>query len=408
MSLVIKNSFLMLMIVALVSHQGLFAYLFHGTPLVAWKQILGIVLIFFILVWSLQDIYRVKVRIVSFYSFLLAVLFIYYYFYLFSHSEYIVGYLLKLIGCSYYLYTLIIFSRFSELELATCIKGLFIIAGIIIVGVLIDSQTQIFQFANATQKDLTIELGEYRSSYLIGSSTLLFSLLSLPILLNDIFIRIYNRKLIADVVFYLYILMSVVAIFMSGSRSSFIYMLVFVIAVLGLKLKVLGYIVAIVVFIALGLYVIYLGQDMPMIVRLSSSISADDPGNIGRIAYWYWFLGDGLSRIGDEYLLGKGLGYLESTENIFATKHFESSLISHYVEMGIVGLVSLYIIIFLIPWWISGNVLNKIWLFLMILSTISSPSLFAYMFMISLGAGVGSFVAMRNLVNQQRLLPARR
>lgn len=407
MLLVKKYPFLVLMIVAFVSHQGLFAYLFQGTPLVAWKQAIGMIFMLFILVWALRDIYSVKIGISSFYSLLLVLIFAYYYLYLFSHTEFIVGYLLKLIGCAYYLYILIVFSRFNQVEFAISIKGLFTIGSIIIIGVILDSQTQLFQFANATQQGLDIDLEEYRSSYLLGSSTLLFSVLSLPILLNDVFMKMYGRKLISSTIYFLYVFMSVIAIFLSGSRSSLIYMLVFVIIALGFRLRILGYILAIIVLIAFVIYALLIGQDTPMVMRLSSSLSADDPGNVGRIAYWYWFLGDGLSSIGDKYLLGQGLGYLESSENIFATKHFESSFITHYVEIGIVGVVLLYSIIFLIPMWISSNALNMIWLLLMILSTISSPSLFAYIFMISLGAGVGSFIAMHNLMNERISQPAR-
>ena len=100
-------------------------------------------------------------------------------------------------------------------------------------------------------------------------------------------------------------------------------------------------------FLLQARYFVFLGAIVLIAVLLFPremlSLILMDVGNLGRYGNWMVFIKDFEFKI-----FGEGIGYLASSKSVYETLHFESSLLSSYIEMGLVGVMLLFVLVPLI------------------------------------------------------------
>lgn len=175
-----------------------------------------------------------------------------------------------------------------------------------------------------------------RSYFLLGTSSNVF------ICLSPAFLIILRSKNNLSKLFG--ILLFLCAGYLSGSRIAIILFTV----ILMFHLRILHSKIFLLVLVTiLIIYSSFLNE-------LINAFILFDAGNNQRIAYWLYFF-DILSP--SIILSGEGLGYLLTEQSIFATKHFESSLISMIIEGGLLFAFYLFFYWFERLWKIGDKLL---------------------------------------------------
>lgn len=353
--MVISKSFLYSFVVLfLAANHSLITYFFKNTPMVAWKQFLGMsTILYSLLIFSKLIKGKVGGSLI-FVNLIICTYFVYGYFNIFLDVTYINNYVtaLSIFFLLFYLNNL-----FGYLDRSSAILMAKYTVLYLFIGFIFDSQTEFFNFLTHNFSELYSNYN-YRPVFTIGSSSLLFSILgSLTIILNNEYRKNKNTP-----IYIFIILMCMATIFVSGSRSSFFLYLV-LISFLHIK-NLLSLTIIFIIFTGI---VFYAQIDF---IRFISIFNLTDPGNFIRLKYWILFLNDFTGMLS---VFGHGIGYLGSESNIYNTNHFESSFIALFVELGVFGIILLY---FILPIYILRHRISfsfKIFILLIILQSIFAP-----------------------------------
>jgi hypothetical protein len=181
------------------------------------------------------------------------------------------------------------------------------------------------------------------------------------------------------------------AIFLSGSRMSLILFSAYFI-VLNIKLTTIKIVMVILLFTSVYLLYdfSYVGSNFTdNYDRLLDSFDLSEPGNVHRFSHWMFFKNKILSFENDNLFFGKQLGYLMTDANIYETKHFESSVITLFVETGIIGVFVFYFLVFIYALNKCESRLYKVWIFLIFFNSFFVPTYPGYMLMLSMGLVIG-------------------
>lgn len=362
---------------ALFNH-SIITYTLTGTPLVAWKQLIGAVALLYSMLRLAptsnapirRQPYTLAISILIFSSIYLthAVL----------HETNLPGYGYNIVSFGFLLLPPTILRNTKRDKIERLIKILTISAAFVSIGIIIDYYTNAFAFIKSGETDTNLTFG-HRPSFLLGSSTLSFCVLSLPIALHATF---HNKPTIPLITL---TTLSFLAILLSGSRMS---LALFSTYLIFLTIKNKKFFIIALLFTTLGTALYYYQSDIGESIqtdRLMMIASIDDPGNFHRAQHWIWLyqnLPDQLS------LFGKGVGFLRSTENNYGTTHFESSLISIIVEGGIIGLIMLYLVIVPLAIFNAKHTYLQIWISLAIGHTLFIPGIFNYTISLTVGIAI--------------------
>lgn len=359
-----------LILAAFSLHSGI-TYLFQSTPLVAWKQMLVMILI------SLSLIHTKRI------GKNLAFLGLAYGYIVILNAPFALwgdadleDYLLEITSLSG-VFSALLFGGHSDRRLfrATARLMIFFIGA----GILFDYKFRYFHFISDVEVDF--QQG-YRPVFLLGSSTLLY-----PVLGGLFYITAVNSK---NFIFIAFLSIWVIFVaFVSGSRASFI-LLTMLSAVLMLreqKIKTSAKVIFSLFLLSLLVAGIFMANSgmFGFGVRLLSLLSKSDPGNLTRFALWNEYLSYILPNIN---WLGSGLGYLKGSENKYSSEHFESSFISLSIETGILGIIIFY---FVLPFFLlrlSRGGASKTFVIMYFLHSVFAPSLLSIVGLFFVGAVV--------------------
>lgn len=354
------NKFLVGLIVVLTLNHSLITYFFSGTPLVAWKQVLSFLFVPYILIIFTQFIRRNSVNYFGLMLLLIFFLWIYHIGFLFMDPSYLRGFIT-------FTSLLILAVSLSKIVPKVDDKSLVDIAKLSLIyvclGVVVDSQFQIFYFMSHNYSSDLSDLYGYRPTFTLGSSSLLaYVVTSLFLLIFYLSERMEVSQPMAG-----FIIISLSALWLSGSRGS-ILMFCAALCIIYRKnvFRLLG-----VAFLGVLIVIFSPGN----LNRISSTFSLLDPGNLTRFYYWDYFLNN-YNEMGS--ILGRGIGYLSSESNIFETGHFESTFISLYVEVGILGILLVYLVFPLILIRSSVNSGIKLFLVFVLIHSVVVPVVYNF------------------------------
>lgn len=223
-------------------------------------------------------------------------------------------------------------------------NALYIITFLISVGVIFDFNFSILdslKYVSMNAYEGTFDSAtnfSRRVSFFLGSSSLLYIVFIFPVLIK--FKIQYSRLEKLD---YIYIITTLIATFLSGSRLSLISLLIYYTYMYYITLSVSKSITSFVYFKKILFFFVILFVSVIVYYELNSSrllnvFSNSDPGNLGRLFLYSWFYDNYLSFDLFNIMFGYGYGFLNSNINNFPSTHFESSLISMLIENGVFGL----------------------------------------------------------------------
>lgn len=312
-------------ILILMLNHSLITYFFSGTPLVAWKQLLSFLFLPYVLIIYTQFIKRFSSTYFGLLLLLIAFLWLHHIGSLFKDQSFLRGFVT-------FTSVLILAVSMSKIIPMVDDKSLVNIAKLSLIyvclGIIIDSQFQIFSFISHNHSDELSQIHGYRPVFTLGSSSLLAYVLSSLFLL--IFYLSERMRVSQSMIGYS--LICLIAVWLSGSRAS-LFMFCIALCIVYrkngfgvLSLSFSGALMATFSTESLG--------------RMLSLFSTGDPGNLTRFYYWDYFMSN-YRDMGS--ILGRGIGYLSSESNIFDTAHFESTFISLYVEVGLMGILLVYL-----------------------------------------------------------------
>lgn len=376
----LKNEFIVLLLAFLLFNVSIFNYFFNIFHFPAWKQVLATIMLCFSLPNTIFN-KCVHFRVMSYVIVLLFFLSLF-------HDDLnllMVGY--RYSGYGVFLFLIYLLSKEST-SFIKVNKYMFILSFFIAIGVIIDfnfSGLDYFKSVNESAHELALDGNSYsrRVSLFLGSSSLLFMVLSFSFVIRCV---IKNRL---DKIDYIYMIISIFSIYVSGSRLSLI-MLIILYALMYLSFSrsliiklTKSSILLLISFFALA-FIFYFANDNPFLERIVGVFSEDDRGNVGRLMLYQWFFSNFLNFEISEILIGHGLGFLNTSENTLPSNHFESSFISVYIESGIVGLGLFFVLLYTI-FSISQNNLYRIVIVLIVINLLIVPSWLNYtvMFIIS-------------------------
>lgn len=356
---------LFILIASITSHAGI-TYIFKGTPLVAWKQII----LLFTLPISflyLQSRGNKYFRIYIILTFLVLLL---NYMRIFTIPSLLMPSAMGATSLLAILLPISLLSPDDSLEkLRSPVSALILFVA---AGIVFDAMTG--TFSNLSHNQVEFDIG-YRPVFLTGSSTLLF-----PILSTLLYLCLKGG--ISNSILLLCIFVSFFAIFLSGSRQSLVLFSAFQTVVLWRRLgpsaSVAIFALVIVGFILVVPREIYFAQ----IDRIYAIILIDDPGNIARFHYWSFFVSDVLPNLS---IFGEGLGFLSSSDSRYQSDHFESSLITIAIEQGYFGLLVFFVVTPSMLFLSSPDSLVKLLVGLFFLQFVFSPSMFNFVFQFLIG-----------------------
>ncbi|WP_341508687.1 O-antigen polymerase [Photobacterium damselae subsp. damselae] len=232
-------------------------------------------------------------------------------------------------------------------------KCIYILCFIISCGVIVDFYTSIFdyyRFVNENAYSAQAVLSDpynKRVSFFVGSSSILFFIFSLPLFSR----AVYERTINISYFDMFYIVTSIIAIYLSGSRLSLVCFILTNLFFIFLSVKKDKNIIKILKVSALFfvlLISIFILSDSNAFERIFNIFSQSDAGNIGRIYYYKWFYNNISNFSLVDLFFGYGYGYLNSAKSTFPSMHFESSMISLIIENGFFGLFFISSIFYLL------------------------------------------------------------
>ena len=335
----------------LLINQALFTYVLSSMGLSMWKQILFTMLGIIILFQNLVNLNKVNFFII--FLFLLSFVPLPG---LITRTENLYGFLYFLLPFYVYPVYFKILKNFSLAEWNDTINFLEWAGLYLSVGFIYDFFTRDFAFLshNITRLDHT-----YRPVFTLGTSTLLFLILSAPIVIRNVLEQ--KPKFLT----YVYICVSLIAVFCSGSRAALILYSLFV-GIYVFKVNKLYFWV----FGLIGLLAL-LTSDLSRYINL---FSASDPGNHTRFNYWVYFF---KSFTSETLFVGSGLGSAYSDYWPHPSRHFESDVIFIYFQSGILGLMVLSI--FIVGYfWNIRTLTSYVWYLFVLMQIFVSPTLANY------------------------------
>lgn len=232
-------------------------------------------------------------------------------------------------------------------------KWIYILCFIISLGVIVDFYTSIFDSYRFISEDaysaqaMLSDPYSKRVSFFVGSSSILFFVFSLPL-----FSRLVCEREIKISYFDMcYLVTSIIAIYLSGSRLSLVCFIITTLFLFLLSIKKdkksIKLLKIAILFLVLSISIIIL-SDSEAFDRIFNMFSQSDAGNVGRLFFYKWFF-DNISNFSlVELFFGYGYGFLNSVMNTFPSMHFESSMISMMIENGLLGLFFILSILFLL------------------------------------------------------------
>lgn len=372
-------------VLVLLFNHSLVTFMLSGTPMIAWKQILAFVFaILIVRKYCHKKISRIKYTYIFIFLFLFSLSGVY----IIDDITRARGYISVLIGMVYFIYFSLFFTIESKSELRFTYYFLLTICLFISIGIIIDYFTLIFKFMNKLQSSRdVIDQDKYRPCFTIGSPTLLFAVLSLPLLIH------FSKKIkfrFNKIFISICILIFCFTLFISGSRLPTILFVVFTVyAILYNETISLYYKLA--VLFALSILTFYLFSYHGL-NRFAIIFSMSDAGNYRRLhllSEWY-------NNDLHNNLFGLGGGYLTSDSNIFDTGHFESSFLSKYTEYGFVGVISFFYVYFILLFIKSREPLHRLWVMFMLFQSMFSPTLSSLLFITILGLSFPLALSNRN------------
>lgn len=347
-----------LFLIALMPMHSLITFSFSGTPLVAWKQLLGVALLplatldvlnFLLQRRSLEGaVLSLSVMIFLLYGFFLIVL----------DADRLVMYA-SAVTCFVIFFFTCSGGRF--VRSTSFINIAFWLGVLVSVGLIFDFFTHFFFFLNHNVDGAASfeGIGLYRPVFTLGSSSLVFVVLGSCLL-------VYHSKEAKPYTslirrsFLLWI--SLIAVALSGSRMSLVLLVGLTFFLSDFKGKVItgGAI------LVLGYFLI----EADVVLRLLSVLDVMDPGNVGRVSHWV-FAFDNLELFLSP--MGAGIGSVSSNSTALGTSHFESSFLTFAYELGVLGVIGIYLIIPFFLLMAKLNILLKIFCFLLLAQSLVVP-----------------------------------
>lgn len=330
----------------------LFTYLFAGTPLLIWRQLLWVGLIF-LASCVIKELYPIqRNQIVYFILFVVSVYFVFIGFF-----TYIIGYNINRIIFGIWLYSMgipiYILSKYVFLDRRFFYKyvNFIICLGVFIsIGLIIDYYTVLFTPIKATNQDVEFNREfSNRASFLSEASTV-FSMLMFSSSLLCL-LRYFQNKHLFNSSFYLICnLLIIMSSWFTGSRQIFLILLLanllFYLIVLfnrNIRKNIKFYLSPLVVFILFSCLFSYLqyNSDSSLIERFTTSEIKDDS------RYESWSKGYEEVFGNDSYLnfcFGNGIAYTQTSVAQQGEKigfHYENTFLARLSETGVLGLILL-------------------------------------------------------------------
>jgi O-antigen ligase len=348
-------------ILVLLPNHDILNWLFQGTPLIIWKQLLAL----FLAILSIK-VLSVKRSIVNRGTgnirLLVFVL-------IFTITVLILTSFIQGMSLHRVAYAVIAYIGFigalgfavaaMTLGKTTSLLRLAVILGLISsVGLIIDSFTGFFNFLPRTSDAENLDIGRQiafgyikRASFLFGAPNAIFPFISFTLLASAI---LYVKKLKkSDVIYFISLLiLTLPAFFYTGSRSQFMLILVLfsgIIIILTMDfLRTKSFLLLILIFISVAVFFTakYIESDYQSLVLLEKYQNPFDEnadGNYHR--FQRWNEGTDLFKNFDFHSLvgvgiGKSLGMVNDGDE--SITHYESSLFQAFSEGGYLGLILRY------------------------------------------------------------------
>lgn len=365
------------MLFAGLYNQAFFSFIFDGTFLLYWKQVIPLVCLPFLLSKTVSDF---KCKNFLIYIF---VLFFYFFIVMILSGEEFQFLIYKYCGFLYFALVFVVVSNFNDEYQSKLKTFLLFLCFFVSIGVIFDSFIPISDIFSVKDVDLLSDTDSFirRPSFFLGSSSVIYFVLAVPMLLG------FNSKIVIVYAFF-----SIVSIYLSGSRFSLIlYVLTFSsYYLLGVNLKLLNKVIIVFIIVFILFFVLNNVQSLDPTGRFASVFDVSDSGNVGRFGYYSWFFHYVYMLPENKILFGEFLGYLNSEHNIYPSTHFESSLISVYIETGVFGVLFSYVLFnaFII---FSRRINNLVRVFfvLIFVQSLVVPSFMNYVLMSVLGLVYG-------------------
>ena len=377
----------------------LFNYLFAGTPLVIWKQLLGATLLTALIHWTIfsKNLRKAETKIrststiyilggiwLTFSSLIMGL----------SLDRVFYGFLSYAGMLGYLLFSLLIAPHRTRYRLYKFSASLGIAC---MVGIIIDYYSDFFEFlprSSGITEDYLQEHGIYkRAAFLFGASTTVlpfasFSLISIAIICAN------NRGILSFALLNLAGFLFMFSMYLTGSRAGLYLMLTCYLFSLwaatdGLRASTrwISAFLFIATFSAIGFSNVNFADFLGNTDRFASAFSAQDEGNSNRFMRWSQGL-DLMLTPRAEWVVGNGLGSTIGgfNDGIETSTHFESSVFQGFYEGGILLLIYRYLATFVAySSFIRGfrqrtteTSVLAIWIALHFFATATSPTFGAY------------------------------
>lgn len=347
-----------LFLIALMPMHSLITFGLSGTPLVAWKQLLGVALLPLVTV-DVLNLFLQKRSLVGAVLALCVIIFLLYCLFLIVlDADRIVMYASAVACFVIFFFTC---SGWRLIRPASFISVAFWVGTIVSIGVIFDFFTQFFFFLNhnADEAGSFNGIGLYRPVFTLGSSSLVFVVLGSCILIYlskeaKPYSSLSRRGFLLWLTF--------IAVALSGSRMSLILLIGLTFFLSGFRWNVM----TIGATLILGSFLL----ENELVVRFLSAVDLMDPGNVGRVGHWLFAFNNielFLNPMGD------GIGSVSSNSTALGTSHFESSFLTFAYELGVIGVIGIYVIIplFLLITELSTSL--KIFCFLLLAQSVFVP-----------------------------------
>lgn len=339
-----RKLFVFLSLVALITfpNHTIINYSFSGSFLSIWKQLICSILIFllFLIFHKKKLTFRKGFSDVIF---LCLLLYFFLFYSIFSGSGLLrsIYAIFFYIGCVSFIYL----PHFSQ-NINRILKIIFYTSFISCIGIVIDYLFPIFNFLKDVDLEFQIETDSFvRASFFYGASTLaiqhiLFGLFAGYLLLN------HNKTAKLYFIFLLFIIISIVAIMLTGSRAAIgIYIIGLLIIIFkifsgSINLKLIPIFLILFSFIFYQNIVEFFEFFMP---RIQSAFSLIDSGNSHRLSRWEEALALFTKDFPNNIFghgIGTTLGNLDSSAKY--STHYESSFFQAFYEGGYIGLLTRY------------------------------------------------------------------
>ncbi|WP_168016725.1 O-antigen ligase family protein [Halomonas salinarum] len=368
----------------LIVNQSFFNFAFENVGFDYWKQIIApvfLVLIFFAVKLKKGLLRETHVIILPFF-FLYAFLAYGFFAFLWEDVSF-TWFFYRAIGFIWFIIPLLLMMYAKKkVEVFKVVSYICLFIGF---GVIADAFVDFWDVFKSVEVDASSGVAEgvvaKRSDFFVGSSSNLFVILSLPLVFYLSDIPVFKRGMLV-----FYILVSIFAIYLSGSRLSLI---------LFISLVSFGYLfhykkIASKLFFAclsitcLVLVVLFVHEQLSEL-RVFQVLDPSDPGNRGRLRYYFWFFSNYQDFSEVEAFFGHGIGYLLTESNAYPSIHFESSLISMLIEVGVFGSFLFYLVFFLYLACFSSAKIARLWFLFLFLTTVFVPAFLSYQIMFCMG-----------------------